>query len=68
MSESESRRQKRREEKARSKKAYRFENHKRVNPWMIVGVVVLVVLLLIWLTVADFTGDTDVAAAILPHF
>ena len=36
----------------------------RVNVWLIVGVVVLIALLLIWLTVADLLGDTDVAAMI----
>lgn len=32
--------------------------------WLVVGVIVLIVLLLIWLTMADFMGDTDVAAFI----
>lgn len=30
--------------------------------WLIVGVIVLVILLFLWLTIADFWGDTDVAA------
>lgn len=30
--------------------------------WLVVGVAVLIVLLIIWLTMADFSGDTDVAA------
>lgn len=34
--------------------------------WLIIGVVVLIVLLFVWLTVADFFGDTDVAAFIAP--
>lgn len=34
------------------------------NIWLIIGVVVLIALLLIWLTVADFFGDTDVAAMV----
>lgn len=38
----------------------------RTSIWLIIGVAVLIVLLFIWLTVADFMGDTDVAAAIMP--
>lgn len=34
--------------------------------WLVIGVIVLIVLLLVWLTVADFLGDTDVAAFINP--
>lgn len=37
-----------------------------VNVWLVIGVVVLIALLLIWLTVADFFGDTDVAALVSP--
>lgn len=33
--------------------------------WLIVGVLVLIVLLIIWLTIADFFGDTDVAAQLI---
>lgn len=32
------------------------------NVWLVVGVVVLIVLLVLWLTVADLFGDTDVNA------
>lgn len=38
----------------------------KTNVWLVVGVIVLIVLLLLWLTVADFLGDTDVAAYISP--
>lgn len=38
----------------------------RVGGWLIVGVLALIALLLIWLTVADLFGDTDVAAFINP--
>lgn len=38
----------------------------RPNLWLIIGVVVLIILLLLWLTFADLAGDTDVAAQILP--
>ena len=34
--------------------------------WLVVGVVVLIILLFLWLTIADFFGDADVAAAIMP--
>ena len=43
------------------------ESSSRVSVWLIVGVIVLIVLLLVWLTVADIFGDTDVAAFIAPH-
>ncbi len=32
--------------------------------WLVIGVIVLIILLFVWLTVADFFGDTDVAAFI----
>ncbi len=28
--------------------------------WMYVGVAVLIILLLVWISIAEFTGDTDV--------
>ena len=36
----------------------------KINSWLLIGVLVLIALLLIWLTVASFFGDTDVAAFI----
>lgn len=36
---------------------------KKTSVWLIIGVIVLIVLLVVWLTVAMFTGDTDVNAA-----
>lgn len=33
-----------------------------VSAWIVIGVIVLIVLLIVWLTIADFWGDTDVAA------
>lgn len=36
--------------------------------WLAIGVAVLVILLLLWLTFADLLGDTDVAAFIPPIF
>lgn len=34
--------------------------------WVAIGAVVLIILLIIWLTMADLFGDTDVAAFIAP--
>lgn len=34
------------------------------NIWISIGAVVLIILLIVWLTTADFFGDTDVAAFI----
>lgn len=46
-------------------KTHTMEKRKsRVSGWLIVGVLVLIALLIIWLTVADLFGDTDVAAQI----
>ena len=39
----------------------------RVNVWLVIGVGILVVLLIIWLTIADLNGDTDVAACVVPQ-
>lgn len=45
----------------------RGENNK-TNLWISVGAIVLIVLLIVWLTVADLWGDTDVAAMVpLPN-
>ena len=38
------------------------DSKKKTNFWLILGAVVLIILLIVWLTVAMFTGDTDVAA------
>lgn len=34
--------------------------------WLAVGAAVLIILLILWLTIADLAGDTDVAAFIAP--
>lgn len=36
----------------------------KTSLWVVLGVVFLIVLLIIWLTVVDLLGDTDVAAFI----
>ena len=41
------------------------KRNKRTSLWLLFGVGVLILLLLVWLTIADFWGDTDVAAFIL---
>ncbi len=35
--------------------------------WLAIGATFLVILLILWLTFADLTGDTDVAAFISPQ-
>lgn len=32
------------------------------NLWMAIGAVILIILLIAWLTIAMFSGDTDVSA------
>lgn len=34
--------------------------------WLAIGAAFLIILLIVWLTFADFTGDTDVAAFLSP--
>lgn len=38
----------------------------KMNLWISIGAIVLMVLLIVWLTLADLWGDTDVAAMVLP--
>ena len=38
------------------------ERKNKVNGWLVVGVIVLIVLLFGWLTFADMAGDTDVSS------
>lgn len=37
---------------------------RKQNLWVAIGAVVLIILLIVWLTMADLWGDTDVAAFI----
>ncbi|MCI8998099.1 MAG: hypothetical protein HFJ95_03785 [Muribaculaceae bacterium] len=39
---------------------------KSTTLWVAIGAVILIILLLVWLTFADFFGDTDVAAFVAP--
>lgn len=41
-------------------------NRNKTSLWVAIGAVILIILLLVWLTMADFLGDTDVAAFIAP--
>lgn len=36
----------------------------KTNLWISIGALVLIILLIVWLTVADLWGDTDVAAMV----
>lgn len=42
------------------------ESKKGISFWLVLGVIILIILLFLWLTVADLLGDTDVAAFIQP--
>lgn len=42
------------------------EKKDKRNLWLYIGVGVLIVLLLVWMTIASFWEDTDVAAFITP--
>lgn len=39
----------------------------RTNVWIAIGAIFLIILLILWLTFADLTGDTDVAAFMAPY-
>lgn len=41
------------------------EKHMRTKIWVGIGAVLLIILLIVWLTIADLWGDTDVAAQVL---
>lgn len=45
----------------------RHHRRRNTNLWVAIGAVILIILLIIWLTVADFTGNTDVAAMVPPE-
>lgn len=45
--------------------ATKKKNNGKTSMWIYFGVGILILLLLVWLTIADFWGDTDVNA-ILP--
>lgn len=43
------------------------DHRNRTSTWVAIGAIFLIILLLIWLTFADLTGNTDVAAFIAPN-
>ena len=45
-----------------------LKSYNKTNIWLAIGAIFLIILLIIWLTVADFTGNTDVAAFMTPAF
>lgn len=44
----------------------RHRKKTKTNVWLAIGVAFLIILLILWLTMADLWGDTDVAAQIAP--
>ena len=45
---------------------HRERRHRRVSPWLVAGVVILIALLMFWLSWAFFLGDPDVNGCIAP--
>lgn len=46
----------------------KHESSRRRTPiWIAIGAIFLIILLIIWLTFADLTGNTDVAAFLSPY-
>ncbi|MDE6287900.1 MAG: hypothetical protein K2M00_03840 [Muribaculaceae bacterium] len=43
-----------------------MSSKKNNKVWLAIGAVVLIILLILWLTMADLAGDTDVAAMLPP--
>ena len=44
-----------------------YNRKNQTNLWVAIGAIFLIILLIVWITVADFSGNTDVAAFITPH-
>lgn len=38
-------------------------NENKTSVWMVIGVIILIVLLFGWLSLADMSGDTDVSSS-----
>ncbi len=43
------------------------QRRNRISVWVAIGAIFLIILLIIWLTFADITGNTDVAAFLAPY-
>lgn len=39
----------------------------KTSVWVAIGAIFLIILLILWLTFADLTGNTDVAAFLAPY-
>lgn len=50
----------------RDEKALRKERRSSFSLWAAIGAIILIILLVLWLTIADLWGDTDVAAFAAP--
>ena len=43
-------------------RALRRERRRSFSIWAAIGAIILIILLVLWLTIADLMGDTDVVA------
>lgn len=43
----------------------RKQRHTQI--WISIGAIILIILLILWLTIADLWGDTDVSAILPPY-
>ena len=43
------------------------ERRNRTSVWVAIGAIFLIILLILWLTFADLTSNTDVAAFLAPY-
>lgn len=43
------------------------QRRNRTSVWVAIGAIFLIILLILWLTFADLTGNTDVAAFLAPY-
>ncbi len=52
----------------RDERALRSDRKKSFSLWAAIGAIILIILLIVWLTMADLLGDTDVAAFATPFY
>ncbi len=45
----------------------RIKKRNKTSVWIAIGAIFLIILLILWLTFADLTGNTDVAAFLAPY-
>lgn len=53
-------------ERERDGRPRKYSKKKTTSLWLAIGAIFLIILLIVWLTFADLSGDTDVAAFITP--